>query len=125
MRNEGDSISAEEALEKVVVAQVTGPANKLLQGERTALNVLTRGSGVATGARRVSSLARDANWKGIVCGTRKTTPGFSLVEKYSLLVGGAGTHRMDLSQMTMLKDNHIWAIGSITKAVKMARKAVI
>jgi nicotinate-nucleotide pyrophosphorylase (carboxylating) len=56
-------------------------------------------------------------------GTRKTTPGFRLVEKYSLLVGGCATHRNDLSQMVMLKDNHIWSTGSITNAVKKAKSA--
>jgi nicotinate-nucleotide pyrophosphorylase (carboxylating) len=63
-------------------------------------------------------------WKGSVAGTRKTTPGsFRLVEKYGLLVGGVDTHRMNMSQMTMLKDNHIWSVGSITKAVTLARTA--
>jgi len=56
-------------------------------------------------------------------GTRKTTPGFRLVEKYALLVGGCATHRQDLSQMVMLKDNHVWSTGSITNAVKKARSA--
>ena len=57
----------------------------------------------------------------ILAGTRKTTPGFRLVEKYGMLVGGADPHRYDLSSMTMLKDNHIWACGSITKAVAAAK----
>eukprot|EP00968_Pinguiococcus_pyrenoidosus_P021847 scaffold2930_cov244-Pinguiococcus_pyrenoidosus.AAC.14 len=60
---------------------------------------------------------------GSVAGTRKTTPGFRIVEKYALLVGGGATHRLDLSQMVMLKDNHIWSAGSITDAVKVARSA--
>jgi nicotinate-nucleotide pyrophosphorylase (carboxylating) len=100
-----------------------GPANKLLQGERTALCTLSRCSGVATASRAAVDTARALNWKGWVAGTRKTTPGFRVVEKYGLLVGGAATHRLDLSQMVMLKDNHIWSAGSITKAVKLARKA--
>ncbi|KAJ1876736.1 nicotinate-nucleotide diphosphorylase (carboxylating), partial [Kickxella alabastrina] len=58
---------------------------------------------------------------GVVAGTRKTTPGFRLVEKYGMMVGGADTHRMDLSTMVMLKDNHVWSTGSITKAVEAAR----
>lgn len=123
-REEGSEISQHDADVKTIVAEVTGPANKLLQCERTALNILARSSGIASGARTVSKLAKSSNWQGTVCGTRKTTPGFSIVEKYSLLVGGAGTHRMDLSQMTMLKDNHIWAVGNITKAVKKARSVV-
>jgi nicotinate-nucleotide pyrophosphorylase (carboxylating) len=67
-------------------------------------------------------LAREAGYKGIIAGTRKTTPGFRLVEKYGMLVGGADAHRYDLSAMVMLKDNHVWATGSITDAVKAARK---
>ena len=104
------------------VARVSGPANRILQGERTALNVLTRASGIATQARRLSGAAKTLGWAGEVAGTRKTTPGFRAVEKYALLVGGASTHRMDLSQMIMLKDNHIWAAGDISQAVKRARR---
>lgn len=60
-------------------------------------------------------MAAAGGWHGEVAGTRKTTPGFRLVEKYAMLVGGASTHRHDLSGMVMLKDNHIWASGSITQ----------
>lgn len=108
---------------KIVLATITGPANNLLRGERTALNTLSRCSGVATSSYEAVLKARSENWKGMVAGTRKTTPGFRIVEKYGLLVGGAATHRLDLSQMVMLKDNHIWSAGSITKAVKLAKKA--
>jgi nicotinate-nucleotide pyrophosphorylase (carboxylating) len=66
-------------------------------------------------------LVRGAGYTGVLAGTRKTTPGFRLVEKYGMLVGGIDGHRHDLSSMIMLKDNHIWAKGSITSAVKAAR----
>ena len=69
------------------------------------------------------SLVRDAGYSNILAGTRKTTPGFRLVEKYGMLVGGCDTHRIDLSAMTMLKDNHVVAAGSITRAVKAAKAA--
>ena len=105
------------------VARVSGPASKLLQGERTALNMLTRASGVASYARELSDEVSRLGWHGEVAGTRKTTPGFRVVEKYALLVGGISTHRYDLSQMVMLKDNHIWAAGGVTEAVHKARKA--
>jgi len=88
-----------------------------LLGERVALNCLTRASGIATVSRRLRQLADDHQWCGEVAGTRKTTPGFRLVEKYSLLVGGMSSHRHDLSSMVMLKDNHIWSAGSITQVV--------
>lgn len=105
------------------VGWVTGPANKLLQGERTALNMLTRASGIASYARKLDEAVKKLGWQGQVAGTRKTTPGFRMVEKYALLVGGVSTHRYDLSQMVMLKDNHIWAAGGVPDAVKKARKA--
>ena len=108
---------------KVRAATVVGPARKLLLGERTALNALSRASGVASAAKRAVDVARSVGWRGTVAGTRKTTPGFRIVEKYALLVGGAATHRLDLSQMVMLKDNHVWQAGSITKAVQTAKSA--
>jgi len=106
---------------KTAVAKVTGPANKLLLGERPALNMLARASGVATITKKIANVKCSTGWKGVVACTRKTTPGFRIVEKYACLVGGGDTHRMDLSTMIMLKDNHIWALGSITKAVQQAR----
>lgn len=62
-------------------------------------------------SRQLSEKAKVCNFKGIVAGTRKTTPGFRLVEKYAMLVGGVDPHRYDLSSMVMLKDNHIWSKG--------------
>jgi len=72
-------------------------------------------------SKTVKDLARGYGYKGIIAGTRKTTPGFRLVEKYGMLVGGIDTHRHDLSTMVMLKDNHIWSSGSITAAIEQAR----
>ncbi|KAF8852336.1 putative nicotinate-nucleotide pyrophosphorylase [Acephala macrosclerotiorum] len=108
---------------KIAVATVTGPVRKLLLGERVALNTLARCSGVATKSRMMEELVRGAGYRGILAGTRKTTPGFRLVEKYGMIVGGVDGHRHDLSSMIMLKDNHIWARGSITEAVKAAKAA--
>ncbi len=112
---------------KVILATVEGAANLILRGERTALNTISRCSGVATSCYRSSQKMRQMfpQWTGAVAGTRKTTPGsFRIVEKYGLIVGGCNTHRLDLSQMTMLKDNHIWSCGGdITKAVKLAKSA--
>jgi nicotinate-nucleotide pyrophosphorylase (carboxylating) len=106
---------------KLLIAKVHGPSRKLLLGERPALNMLARASGIATRARQLRHIKEKQNWKGVIAATRKTTPGFRIVEKYASLVGGVDQHRMDLSSMIMLKDNHIWARGSITKAVKEAR----
>ncbi|XP_038059951.1 nicotinate-nucleotide pyrophosphorylase [carboxylating]-like isoform X3 [Patiria miniata] len=104
------------------VATITGRARRILLGERLALNILARASGVAKKARRFVQLAQAHNWHGEIAGSRKTTPGFRMVEKYALLIGGVSTHRYDLSSMIMLKDNHIWIAGSITKAVHDARR---
>ncbi|RDW92296.1 nicotinate-nucleotide pyrophosphorylase [Coleophoma crateriformis] len=106
---------------KVAAATVKGPVRKLLLGERVALNTLARCSGIATKSHEMNVLVRKAGYTGILAGTRKTTPGFRLVEKYGMIVGGVDGHRHDLSSMIMLKDNHIWAKGSITEAVKAAK----
>ncbi|KAL7621006.1 nicotinate-nucleotide diphosphorylase (carboxylating) [Parahypoxylon ruwenzoriense] len=106
---------------KTKVATVRGPARGLLLGERVGLNLLARCSGIATVSRDMLLSLRSAGYEGILAGTRKTTPGFRLVEKYGMLVGGADTHRMDLSSMIMLKDNHVWSRGSITEAVQAAK----
>ena len=105
----------------VKLATVTGPVNGILIAERVALNILARCSGVASSTRNLVINLRSAGYRGLVAGTRKTTPGFRLVEKYGMLVGGADMHRMDLSSMVMLKDNHVWARGSITDAIKAAK----
>ncbi|GBB84222.1 hypothetical protein RclHR1_10850001 [Rhizophagus clarus] len=104
------------------VARVYGKACNILLGERTALNILARCSGIATRSRKCIKLKEKCDFRGVIAGTRKTTPGFRIVEKYGMLVGGADTHRMDLSSMIMLKDNHIWSQGSIKKAIERARK---
>ncbi|KAG7485293.1 nicotinate-nucleotide pyrophosphorylase [carboxylating] [Solea senegalensis] len=104
-----------------VTAVVRGPARCLLLGERPALNCLARASGIATRCSQLQAAAAAGGWHGEVAGTRKTTPGFRLVEKYAMLVGGVAMHRQDLSGMVMLKDNHVWASGSISEAVKAAR----
>lgn len=109
---------------KVKVALVKGPVRNILLAERLSLNILARCSGVATQSYITIKRAREAGYKGIIAGTRKTTPGLRLLEKYSMLVGGCDSHRYDLSSMIMLKDNHIWSTGSITKAIESAQKVI-
>lgn len=98
-----------------VVARVSGKVRHLLLGERVSLNCLCRASGIATYCKKLQKIADSCQWEGELAGTRKTTPGFRMVEKYALLVGGVSTHRYDLSSMIMLKDNHIWTAGSIAQ----------
>jgi len=123
LAEDGHVISEEDAKAKKPVAIVKGPARSILIAERMALNVMTRASGIATLARKLSDIKQKHDWHGEIAATRKTTPGFALVEKYAVLVGGCSTHRMTLSQMVMLKDNHVWSVGNITEAVKKARRA--
>ena len=75
------------------VAEISGQVQNLLKGERLALNIITRASGIATLGFQFLERKREMNWAGEVAATRKTTPGFRLVEKYAVLVGGCSTHR--------------------------------
>ncbi|XP_010725525.2 nicotinate-nucleotide pyrophosphorylase [carboxylating], partial [Meleagris gallopavo] len=103
-----------------VVAEIWGSAARILQGERVVLEVLGRCSGTATAARRAVEVGRGLGWGGVVGGTRKTTPGFRLVEKYGLWVGGADPHRYDLGGMLMVKDTHRDAAGVPMTEVSVA-----
>ena len=103
-----------------LMAKVYGDIRTLLCGERTALNYLQRMSGIATYTKQVSSLLEGTKTK--LLDTRKTTPNMRIFEKYAVRVGGGHNHRYNLSDGVMLKDNHIGAAGSITKAVQMAKE---
>ena len=101
---------------------VTGDIRALLSGERTALNYLQRMSGIATYTNEIVKMLEGSHTT--LLDTRKTTPNMRIFEKYAVKAGGATNHRYNLSDAVMLKDNHIGAAGSITKAVKMARDYV-
>jgi nicotinate-nucleotide pyrophosphorylase (carboxylating) len=102
-----------------VVLRVAGPTASLLTAERTALNFLQRLSGVATLARRFADAAAPLGVR--VVDTRKTTPGFRALEKYAVRCGGCGNHRSSLGEHVLIKDNHIAAAGSLSRAVRLAR----
>ena len=101
-----------------VVAEVAGAARTLLIGERTALNVLQRLSGIATSARRFVDAAGGLI---VVLDTRKTTPGLRVLEKYAVRAGGATNHRAGLFDAVLIKDNHIRLAGCLADAVSKAR----
>ena len=105
-----------------IIALIEGPARAILTGERTALNLLQRLSGIATRTREAA--AQVEGTKTQVCDTRKTTPGLRALEKYAVRVGGGANHRMGLSDGVLIKDNHIAAAGSIALAVAAARKSM-
>lgn len=104
-----------------ILGTVTGPTRAILTGERSALNLLCRMSGVATHTR---AWARTLHgFKATVLDTRKTTPGLRLLEKYAVRAGGGENKRMGLYDVAMIKDNHKLAAGSITAAFQRVRKA--
>ncbi|MBR0359771.1 MAG: carboxylating nicotinate-nucleotide diphosphorylase [Clostridia bacterium] len=102
------------------IGTVTGDIRVLLSGERTALNYLQRMSGIATYTNEIAKLFEGGKTK--LLDTRKTTPNMRIFEKYAVKVGGGHNHRYNLSDGILLKDNHISAAGSITKAVTMAKE---
>ena len=103
-----------------LMGKVTGDIRVLLSGERVALNYLQRMSGIATYTNSVSALLEGTKTK--LLDTRKTTPNMRIFEKYAVRVGGGYNHRYNLSDGVLLKDNHIGAAGSVTKAVQMAKE---
>ena len=112
---DGDEVKKGE-----LMATVTGDIRVLLSGERVALNYLQRMSGIATYTRQVAKLLEGS--KVTLLDTRKTTPNCRVFEKYAVRVGGGCNHRYNLSDGVLLKDNHIGAAGSITKAITMAKE---
>jgi nicotinate-nucleotide pyrophosphorylase (carboxylating) len=110
--------SAAEAGERV--AAITGPAGSILRAERTALNFLQRLCGVATGARAYAAAVAGTGAR--VVDTRKTTPGWRVLEKAAVRAGGCHNHRFDLGAGVLIKDNHIAACGSVAEAVARARR---
>ena len=102
-----------------LMATVTGDIRVLLSVERVALNYPQRMSGIATYTRQVAKLLEGSNVT--LLDTRKTTPNCRVFEKYAVRVGGGCNHRYNLSDGVLLKDNHIGAAGSVTKAVQMAK----
>jgi len=105
-----------------VIAVVTGQTASLLKAERIALNFLQRLSGIAT--KTAAFVATVAGTKTVILDTRKTTPTLRFLEKKAVADGGGMNHRLSLSDMAMIKDNHIRAAGSITAAVATVRRQI-
>jgi nicotinate-nucleotide pyrophosphorylase (carboxylating) len=101
------------------VAQISGRARAVLGAERTALNLLSRMSGVATATRALADAIAGYNAK-IVC-TRKTTPGLRTLEKEAVRLGGGANHRFGLDDAMLIKDNHIALAGGVRQALERAR----
>ena len=115
--SEGDEIDS-----GTVFATLKGYADVLLVGERTALNLMQRMSGIATLTRQYVKAIEGTNAQ--IVDTRKTTPGLRMLEKYAVTVGGGKNHRMGLDDGVLIKDNHIVLAGGITEAVVAAKQKV-
>jgi len=113
--SDGDWVSA-----KMLLAEVNGPGQAMLTGERTALNFLQRMSGIATASSRFQEAV--AGTKAVILDTRKTVPCLRVLDKWAVKIGGGQNHRFGLFDMVLIKDNHISAAGSITNAVNLVRE---
>jgi len=111
-----------EAKAGTVIAEMEGQLGTLLTGERVALNLVMRLSGVATMTRQFADVIEDLPTR--LVDTRKTTPGLRVLEKYAAFVGGAQNHRMGLDDGVMIKDNHIAAAGGIGSAIEKMRDRI-
>ena len=105
-QDDGTRIGAGET-----VLEIEGPAREVLRGERVAVNIAGHASGIATRTREAVDAARTVTDDVAIAGTRKTTPGLRGIEKRAVVAGGGDTHRLDLSHMVMVKDNHIAEMG--------------
>ena len=105
-----------------VIATVSGNAQNVLTGERTALNFMQRLTGIAS--RTSIAVAEVEGTNAKIADTRKTTPGMRVLEKYAVKVGGGTNHRFNLADGVLIKDNHIAVSGGITAAVNNARKNI-
>ncbi len=104
--------------------EVEGPARSLLSGERTALNIVGRMSGIATAVARAQGVASKVNPSVRVAATRKTVPGLRALDKRAVELGGGDTHRFRLDDCVLIKDNHLELVPSISEAVRKARERV-
>ncbi len=112
---EGDKINR-----GVIVATIEGLIKNILIGERTALNFLSRVSGIATLTNQFIEKLKGSNIK--ILDTRKTIPGWRFLDKYAVAMGGGTNHRIGLFDMILIKENHIAAAGGIDKAIERCRK---
>lgn len=117
LKKEGEFVKKGTAL-----AEISGPALTMLKAERPALNFMQRLSGIATMAYNLNKIAKKYNV--MLVDTRKSLPGFRKYDKYAVRTGGAKNHRMSLADSVMIKDNHIAACGSITKAVALIKSKI-
>jgi len=105
-----------------IILQISGNAGTVLSCERTALNLLSRMSGISTQTNFLVSKIRKINTKTKLYSTRKTAPGLRFFDKEAIMIGGGHKHRMSLNDMVMIKDNHLLVTNSMEGIIKNARK---
>ncbi len=116
-------VSDGEKIEKgQILITLSGDARTILTIERTLLNLLSRMCGIATATRNLTEKIRKAHLKTRIAATRKSVPGLLYFDKKAVIVGGGDTHRLNLDDMVLIKDNHIVVAGSLENAVKSAKK---
>jgi nicotinate-nucleotide pyrophosphorylase (carboxylating) len=106
-----------------IVMTVSGPSRSILKGERTALNLLMRMSGISTKTRQFVTRLGDLSKTVKVASTRKTAPGLRYFDKRAVVLGGGISHRERMDQLILIKDNHIAIVGSVKEAIKTAKSA--
>lgn len=106
------------------VMEIQGPARSILKGERLALNIIGRMSGIASETKQLVDRCKKINPKVTVAATRKTTPGFRRFEKKAVILGGGEPHRYGLYDAVLIKDNHLKIIGSVEAAITLVKKKI-
>jgi len=118
-KNDGEEITPGDT-----ILTIRGPARLVLTLERTVLNIVMRMSGIATQTRMLVEMVHKINPAVRIAATRKTTPGFRYFEKMAVEIGGGDTHRFNLADMVLIKDNHIKILGGIENALSVAKSSV-
>jgi len=117
LKNDGSKVVPND-----IIMTITGPAYSVLSCERTALNLLSRMSGIATKTREFVKMIKSVNSRTDLYSTRKTAPGLRIFDKEAVETGGGKRHRMTLDQMVMIKDNHISSAKSFLELVRSAKR---
>jgi nicotinate-nucleotide pyrophosphorylase (carboxylating) len=117
LKKDGSSVKKNQ-----IVMKISGPARQVLGCERTALNLLSRMSGIATQTSDLVKQIKSVNSKTQLYSTRKTAPGLRFFDKEAVMIGGGKKHRMTLGDMIMIKDNHIASEGSLVRLIKKAKQ---
>ena len=107
-----------------MVMEIQGSVRSILKGERLALNIMGRMSGIATETKKIVQRCKKINPKVTIAATRKTTPGFRIFEKKAIILGGGEPHRYGLYDAVLIKDNHLKMLRSVEEAIKKIKRTL-